>query len=245
VNLLVLDDADLQAADEARVAGPRARHIRGVLRKGPGDTLRAGRLGGRMGTATVVSDDGETIVLQLALTETPPPKRPHVVVIALPRPPVLRRLLQHATAMGVEHVALVHTARVEKSYWHSPAVQRTAIDSQVRLGLEQARDTIPPRVTTHPRFRPFVEDELPNLRGGARLLVADPLATRPCPTDVTDPVIVVFGPEGGLVPFESALLLEQGAIPVGLGPRILRLETAVVATLGRLGQATDRGARPS
>jgi 16S rRNA (uracil1498-N3)-methyltransferase len=236
VNLLLLDDVDFTSADVARVLGPRADHIRSLLRKKPGDTLRTGRLGDGLGTATIVSDDGQEIVLQVALTEPPPLKRPHVVVLALPRPPVLRRLLQHVTAMGVEHVALLHTARVEKSYWHSPAVQPGAIASQVRLGLEQARDTISPRVTMHQRFRPFVEDELSSLRAGARLLVADPAATQPCPTDLAEPVIVVFGPEGGLVPFESALLAEQGASFVGLGPRTLRVETAVVAALGRLGQ---------
>lgn len=191
-----------------------------------------------MGTATIVSDDGETIVVRLALSEPPPPKRPHVVVLALPRPPVLRRLLQHVTAMGVEHLALLHTARVEKSYWHSPALQAGAVESQLCLGLEQARDTILPRVTMHPKFRPFVEDELPKLAAGARLLVADPNASQPCPTDVTEPVVVVIGPEGGLVPFELALLRGAGAMPIGLGPRILRVEVAVAAVLGRLGQSS-------
>jgi RsmE family RNA methyltransferase len=238
VNLLLLEADDLEAAELARIGGRRGEHIRTILKKSAGDSLRVGQLGGSLGVATIVSDDGESIVLHVAWTEPPPPKRPHVVVLALPRPPVLRRVLQHVCAMGVEHVALVHTARVEKSYWHSPALRAAALEQQLLLGLEQARDTMLPRVTLHQRFRPFVEDELPELAAGARLLVADPAARRVCPTDVSGRVVVVFGPEGGLVPFELDLLRERGAMLVGLGSRILRVETAVVATLGRLGDAS-------
>ena len=237
MNLLLLDAAELDG-EVASIAGRRAEHVRGVLRKTPGDAVRVGRVGGPLGTATLVSDDGERMVLQVAWGEPPPPKRPQTLVLALPRPPVLRRVLQHACAMGVEQVALVHTARVEKSYWHSPALQPDAIEAQLRLGLEQARDTVLPRVSVHPRFRPFVEDELPELCAGARLLVADPTATHPCPTDVAGRVVVVLGPEGGLVEFELDLLCTQGATPVGLGPRILKVETAVVAILARLGQTS-------
>jgi 16S rRNA (uracil1498-N3)-methyltransferase len=234
VNLLLLEDADFESDAVARVVGDRADHVRGVLKKRQGDVLRVGRVEGRMGTATVLSDDGEAIRVRVTLTARPPPKRPHVVVVALPRPPVLRRLLQHLTALGVERIALVHTARVEKSYWHSPVLHESSVAAQVRLGLEQARDTVAPRISMHRRFRPFVEDELRTLRPGARVLVADPGATEPCPADVDEPLVVVFGPEGGFVPFEITLLQDQGATLVGLGPRILRLETAVVATLGRL-----------
>lgn len=235
MNLLLLDANDLTARGRAVLTGPRAHHVRSILRKTPGDTLRAGLLGGEIGLATIVADDAGRLTLALRLTEPPPAKRPVVVVLALPRPPVLRRLLQQVTAMGVEHIALLHTARVEKSYWQSPALERDRMQAQLRTGLEQARDTVPPRITTHRRFRPFVEDELPELARDARILVADPDASRPCPTDVEDRVVLVVGPEGGLLPFELELLSGIGASLISLGPRILRVETAVVALLGRLG----------
>lgn len=40
----------------------------------------------------------------------------------LPLPPVLRQLLQHVTAIGVERIVLCQSARVEKSYWNSLAL---------------------------------------------------------------------------------------------------------------------------
>jgi 16S rRNA (uracil1498-N3)-methyltransferase len=43
--------------------------------------------------------------------------------------------------------------------------------------------------------------------------------------------LIVIGPEGGLTHEERAALEAAGAIPFGLGPRVLRLETAVVASL--------------
>ena len=42
---------------------------------------------------------------------------------------------------------------------------------------------------------------------------------------------LIIGPEGGFAPEEAALLCERGAVPVSLGPRILRTETAGMATL--------------
>jgi 16S rRNA (uracil1498-N3)-methyltransferase len=53
------------------------------------------------------------------------------------------------------------------------------------------------------------------------------------------PLSVAVGPEGGFDPSEEELLDAEGAIPFGLGSRVLRLETAVVATLSRLAGDDD------
>ena len=47
--------------------------------------------------------------------------------------------------------------------------------------------------------------------------------------------MLVVGPEGGFVPRELETLAAAGARTVGLGPRALRVETAVVALLARVG----------
>jgi RsmE family RNA methyltransferase len=106
---------------------------------------------------------------------------------------------------------------------------------QLCLGLEQAGDTVLPELELHRRFRPLVEDVLARMAEGALRLVADPSATTACPVDVARPVVLVVGPEGGLVPFELELLANSGFSPIGLGPRVLRVEAAVVALLARLG----------
>jgi RsmE family RNA methyltransferase len=89
-------------------------------------------------------------------------------------------------------------------------------------------------VLLRPRFRPFVEDELSGLTAGSLCLVAHPDSAQPCPGNLAGPFTLAIGPEGGFIPFEIDLLSRQGFRPVHLGPRPLRVETAVPALLGRL-----------
>lgn len=234
MNLLLLAPDEVDADGRARIVGTALVHVREVLGKEVGATLRVGVCGGLRGHAQVLASTRDAIELLCTFDEPPPPKRPVELVLALPRPPVLRRLLQHVTAMGVGRIVLCQSARVEKSYWSSPALGLAEIDANVRLGLEQACDTIAPVVETRARLRPFIEDELA-ARTDARRIVADPGGAAPCPCDAAGPVIVAIGPEGGWVPFERELWAAAGFEAVHLGARILRVETAVVAVLARLG----------
>jgi len=236
VNVVLLQPSEVDADGGATVQGRRAEHVAKVLGKAPGDSLTVGLLGGQLGTATVVSSDKRTLTLQAChFNRAPAPKRPITVVLALPRPPVFRRLLQHLTALGIEHLVLLHTKRVEKSYWMSPALEPEAVDTQIQLGLEQAVDTVAPSIERARGFKAFVEDRLPSLAESKQLLLAHPGPFGPCPTDVAEPTVLLIGPEGGFIPYEVDRLLEAGAQGVSLGPRILRVETAALALLGRLG----------
>src|SRR4030095_2815679 len=115
-----------------------------------------------------------------------------------------------------------------------PALADAAIRAELMLGLEQGGYTIMPTVEQRRRFKPFVEDEVPQLIAGTRALVAHPLATTPSPHAVNEPLTVAFGPEGGFTPYEIELLCAHGFEPVSLGRRALRVEHAVAAVLGRL-----------
>ena len=234
MNLILLEPEDFVSATRVRLSGRRAAHVRDVHRVAPGDTLRVGRVDGELGTGRVLSLDRGLLELEVSLDQAPPAPLPVRLLLALPRPPSLRKVLQQATALGVKEFWLLHSRRVEKSFWQSRGLEPDALRRQLLLGLEQARDTILPRVTLRRRFRPFVEDELPALLSGSRALVAHPESDAPCPRALDEPVTLIVGPEGGFLPHEIDLLVEQGTEPVGLGERVLRVETAVVALLARL-----------
>jgi len=234
VNLLLLEEADFVAADRVVLGDRRFTHMQEIHRVAVGDTLRVGRLGGLMGQAVVLRVEGHAAELSVEFTQPPPAKLPLTLVLALPRPKMLRRVFQTVATMGVGKLILVNSYRVEKSFWQTPFLEPAAIREQLVLGLEQARDTVLPEVVIEKRFKPFVEDRLPAIAEGTLGLVGHPGNHPPCPRALTEPVTLAIGPEGGWIPYEVELLGKAGLNPVQLGERILRVETAVTALLARL-----------
>jgi len=226
MNLLLLFRDDFVSATRARIAGRRLEHIARI----GGDTLRVGIIDGRIGTAKVIAP-GE---LDVNLDGDPPPPLPLTLVLALPRPKVLNRVIASAASMGIKRIFLINAWRVEKSYWKSPRLSEENLRQQSILGLEQARDTVMPRIELRRFFRPFVEDELPSIATETLALVAHPTAAAPCPRDVKRQVTLTVGPEGGFIAEEITSLERAGFQAVHFGERILRVETAVAALVGRL-----------
>jgi RsmE family RNA methyltransferase len=234
MNLLLLEEADFVAADRAVLQGRRLKHLHEVHRAEAGDQLRVGRLGGAMGRGTLLALDEQHAELQVELDQAPPTKLPLTLLLALPRPKMLKRVLQTVAAMGVPRLVLLNSYRVEKSFWQTPFLEPEAIREQLILGLEQARDTVLPEVIIEKRFKPFVEDRLPQIAAGTLGLVGHPGDFPACPRAVEQPVTLAIGPEGGWIAYEVEKLQEAGLQPVQLGERILRVETAVPALLARL-----------
>ena len=172
--------------------------------------------------------------MDVSLLSAPPAALPLTLILALPRPKVLRRVLLSVTAMGVKRIFLLNSYRVEKSFWQSPVLEPESIQRQLVLGLEQSRDTILPEVLLKPFFKPFAEDEIPALIKDTLPLIAQPAAEEPCPRDVLQPVTLAIGPEGGFIPYEVQKLISCGFQAVHLGERILNIESAVPALISRL-----------
>lgn len=243
MNLISLEPSDFVATDEVVLRDRRLEHARKHLALVVGDRVRVGLLeplhddtppSPNLGEGEVLAIDRDALHLRVRLGEPPPPASPIILAIALPRPPTLEKVLQHGTAMGIKRFAFFHARRTEKSYWQASALEPATMHRQLVLGLEQARDTVVPEIELHPRFRPFVEDRLAPLRTSMPVLVADPEGAEPCPRAHVGPLVLVIGPEGGFVEFERQRLRELGDRLVHLGPRILRVEAAMIALLGRL-----------
>jgi 16S rRNA (uracil1498-N3)-methyltransferase len=234
VNLILLFDDDFVAPDRVVLRGRRSEHVRAVHRAKAGETLTVGVAEGRVGRGEVVRIDGDELEMLVALDRDPPPPLPVTLVLALPRPKVLNRVIAGATSLGVKRIFLINAWRVEKSYWSTPRLSPDNLRMQSILGLEQARDTRLPSIETRRLFRPFVEDELPAIAEGTRALVAHPAAASECPRALRENVTLAIGPEGGFIEAELASLQRVGFEPVSIGPRVLRVETAVAALLARL-----------
>jgi RsmE family RNA methyltransferase len=252
VNLVLLAPEELGADGIARLAGRRSAHVREVLRVAPGDRIRVGLLGGRMGEAEILAVSEAEIVLRPALDRDPPPPSPVSLLLALPRPKILRRTLQAAAAMGVKRIVLLGSWRVEKSYFGSPLLDPAALREELVLGLEQGRDTIVPEVLVRRLFKPFVEDELDATFPERTRLVAHPVGAGPVESHVPADgrAALAIGPEGGWTAYETARLRERGFAPFSLGARVLRVDAAVPYAVGQVElwlrgyQVSGRGPAP-
>jgi RsmE family RNA methyltransferase len=157
------------------------------------------------------------------------------VLLALPRPKVLRRLWAQIAALGVGRIVLTNAERVERHYFDTHVLTSECYRPLLVEGLQQARDTRLPIVSIHRRFRVLIEDDLDGLFGRGLRLVADPAAARPAAAivreSVDERVLLAVGPEGGWNGFEVQLLEAHGFQPVGMGVRTLRTDTACIALL--------------
>lgn len=234
VNLVLLLETDFVEPARVRLTGRRAAHVRAVHRVRLGDELRVGILNGKIGRGRVIADSGDVVELDVLLERDPPAPLPVILILAMPRPKMFARILQSISSMGVKEIFLIDTWRVERSFWESGKVDPSFTGEQFILGLEQGVDTIMPRLEIRRRFIPFVEDELPAIISGTLPLVAHPLAKAPCPTGLAERVTLAIGPEGGFIANEIEILTSLGFGGIQIGPRILRVETAVPAILGRL-----------
>ncbi len=236
MNLLLLREEDFRPDGTAQLEGRRLLHAREVLRAAEGDVLRVGKIGGNVGTGEVLALDESRLVLRCSLDESPPARPGVDLLLAIPRPKALRRVLPAAASLGVDRIVLLNAARVEKSYFDSHVLAQIEDLLILGLGLEQARDTRLPEVMVRERFRPFVEDELEAIfPHGARLL-AHPPAAHAAP-ELAGRAVLAIGPEGGWVPFEIQLLEQHRFTPFSLGPRPLRVEVALPYALGAISRS--------
>jgi len=238
MNLILIDPQEL-AGDTVILRDRRADHLRKVLRSKTGDTVRIGLIDGPLGQGRVVEITRQEIILAVSFTGNVPDLPATDIVLALPRPIMLKRVLAQASSLGVARISIINAARVEKSYFHSSLVGEESFREFLLLGLEQAMDTRVPKISVHPRFRPFVEDVLPEISSNTPLrLVAHPGAAENLVAIVHPPLktraVLAIGPEGGWADFEIEKFIEQGFIPFSLGPRILRVDTAVPALMSQL-----------
>ena len=254
MNLVLLEPGEAGApgeVSEVTLRGVRGRHLLNVLNVTPGQPVRVGVIDGPRGAATVASIEGDTVTLQCRFDAAVPPVPPVDLLLALPRPKVMRRLWAQIAAMGVGRIILTNAERVERNYFDTHVLTPDCYRPLLVEGLQQARDTRLPRVSIHRQFKVLVEDELDGLFPDGVRLVADPDATTPATSVSREQagkrVLLAVGPEGGWNAFETALLSAHGFTTVSMGPRTLRTDTACIALLALVTSSlpSARSTRPT
>lgn len=246
MNLILCEAADLQEDGTIRLTGVRATHVREVLRATPGDEVRVGMVDGPSGRGTIVSiaDDRVDMRCQFDEMTSQVPPRPAIdLLLALPRPKVMRRLWAQLAAIGVGRIILTNASRVERHYFDTHILSQETYRPLLIEGLQQARDTRLPLVSIHRQFRILIEDDLDRLSDADQRLVAHPGAAPTIANAIAGEsagrVLLAIGPEGGWNSFELDLLQRHRFTPIALGPRTLRTDTACIALLALLHAAID------
>jgi len=248
MNRILFDAAEI-GDGTVTFGGARAEHVLNVLHGEVGQALKTGVVDGPVGTSVITSVATDPPQVTVVCTHDSPSLAPWVdLVLAPPRPRVMKRLLPQLAALGVGRIVLVGAKKVEKDFWGATLLKPENYRPLLVDGLMQCGTSALPTLAVRRNFRAFVRDELDALFPTANRLVAHPYAEggatrtasehrpRRTPFDgLRDArLLLAIGPEGGWTDAEVALLEEHGFARYSLGSRILRTDTATVALLAQL-----------
>jgi 16S rRNA (uracil1498-N3)-methyltransferase len=217
----VLVDPQALAGATLELSGDAYHHLFRVRRLASGEPLRLvdGSGNARWGRASTVGPDRATIELGAAA----PANEPGMNVELWVAPPRSRRaawLVEKATEIGVSAIQFVATERAarEVSVEALKRLRRVAVSA-----VEQCHRARVPEISgPHPWEACLEQLEGPMSRvlaPGGGVLKLDPSASS---------FALLVGPEGGWTATELSQLADLGVPSVGLGPRVLRVETAAV-----------------
>lgn len=242
MNLILLESSEIDEQQHAELRDRRAEHIRGVLKAERGTEIRIGVVDGPRGMGRVEEVDGKKVLLRCHLEERVP-ERPAVdLLLALPRPKVMKRLWSQLSALGVGRILLTNAEKVERVYFDTHVLEPETYRPLLIEGLQQAQDTRLPVVGIYRRLKVLIEDQLDGLCPDGLRLVGHPGAkgsTASILAGKKERVLLAVGPEGGWTEYELDLLQRHGFRTVGMGPRVLRSDTACIALLATVRQAMD------
>jgi len=236
LNLLLLYESDRLEGDRFSIDGSRFEHLRDVLKLKEDDQVQVGLLNGPTGLGNIQTWGSNGCVIDVNFGSQPP--RPKTdLILAMPRPKVLRRILPELVAMGIGQLVLIRSWRVEKSYLESDILLPENYEPLLHQGLMQAKCTWAPSVSFEPLFKPFIEDRCSALIGEGMGFIAHPGSEETLVNSglaADQRAVLAIGPEGGWIEYELEAFDSLGFHRIGLGSRILKVETACAALMGQL-----------
>lgn len=223
---------NLDAGETARLEGSEVHHASRVLRKSAGDEIEVFNGSGRVALAKISTISKKILELEIVDSwEAPPPEVEITLASALPKADRFRFLIEKSVELGVDRfIPLISERSVVKPNEGKQAKMEQAV-------IEACKQCGRNRLMTIEQPQPLrklleaiaandqtEEDQIALVAFPEGLPIAKALPET-LPTSVT----LIIGPEGGLTEFELGLALGSGVANVGLGPNILRIETAAIA----------------
>ena len=228
----ILYEADEVSGGRVVLSDVRAAHIRNVLKSKVGDRLKMGEVDGPLSEGRVGDLSEQSVTIEVLSGEVP--KRPLTdLILALPRPKVLNRLLPQIAALGVDRLVLCNASKVERFYFDSHVLEPEHLRKQLIEGLMQCGDTCLPQVEIKKSLRHFLEDEAEEFAAESDRWILHPGAMVGLGdvTSVCSRSVLAIGPEGGWLESEVEGFEACGFQRVSLTDRILRSDTATIAAL--------------
>lgn len=229
----LVDPADVQGR-QAVLRGQDAHHLTVVLRAGPGTPVSVAD-GGHLYQGHVRRAGSDAVVLGLDEAAAVPPARPRLVVVhALPKGRKLDDVVQRLSEIGVDRLVPVTSARSEVrlvAEGAQRAVQRWR--AVAHAAAKQSRRARALEVGAVGEWATAFPD-------GCHGAVLWEEASEPLRAVLdleADELVLGIGPEGGLTAEEVAA---TGLPAAGLGPTILRTETAALVAASAVLTLTGR-----
>lgn len=215
-----------------------AHHIFTVMRMGVGEKLQLVFKGGQVGLAEVVSGEQKTVrLLEEVHLHT---ELPIEVTVALgfPKGDKLEFISEKVTELGASNIwAAPFKWSIAK--WDAKKLlkKKEKLEKIVIGAAEQSRrqrlpeiqffEKLQALVATFSQFDQVLIAYEESAKSGEKSMFSQSLAK----LEAGQSLLLVFGPEGGIAPEEIALFEQAGAKIIGLGPRIMRAETAPLYAL--------------
>jgi 16S rRNA (uracil1498-N3)-methyltransferase len=234
--------ARLPDTDQAVLDGPEGRHAATVRRLRAGESLVLSDGSGGLASCTVQTVDRDSVGLAVRRRWTEPRPQPRVVLAqALVKGDRGELAVELATEAGVDEVLPWRAQRCVARWEDGPRGDKALARwrTTAREAAKQARRAWCPSVG-----EPVDTAALAVRAGQADLAVVLHESAERGLVDVPMPtagdLLLVVGPEGGITDDELDTLAAAGALPVRLGPTVLRSSTAAAVALGALGALTRR-----
>lgn len=230
-------DLPLQAGATLALPPAAARHAQ-VRRVQPGDTLLLFDGGGADWPAEVLLMGRSEVGVRVG---TPQPVQrelgqPVTLAVGMPANDRMDTLVEKATELGVAEIQpLVCERSVLRLDGERAAKKQLHWQGVAIAACEQSGRAHVPRIAPVQALPAWLA-ALPPAATAQRLLLSPQPGARPLRAVAADGALCALsGPEGGLAPAEEALAVATGFVPVGLGPRVLRADTAPLALLAWVG----------